>query len=131
MRQKFRQSGANPPEVANFTLGEKFGEFFHMAKISAYTVYVLVPDSTTFILQFFKLDVLYECDDGTLAVAPSSYIIEQLHNIIKMTSDPSSDPVGILTSDHRDTWAKSRERLVKGGPQIMIHLPVAQYYSRV
>ena len=64
--------------------------------------------------QFFRLDVLYECPDGTLAVAPSSHIIEQVHNIIKMSPDPSESPVGILTSDHRDNWAKSRERLIAG-----------------
>ena len=64
--------------------------------------------------QFFKLDVLYECVDGTLVVAPSTFIIEQLHNIIKMTSDPSTYPIGILTTDHRDTWTQSRERLIKG-----------------
>lgn len=65
-------------------------------------------------LQFFKLDVLYECPDGTLAMAPSGHIIEQLHRIIKMTPDPSNYPVGILTSDHRDAWTQSRERLLKG-----------------
>ena len=65
-------------------------------------------------MQFFKLDVLYECPEGTLAVAPSKHIIEQLHNIIKMTPDPSEYPVGILTSDHRDTWTMARERLIKG-----------------
>ena len=67
-----------------------------------------------FNLQFFRLDVLYKCPDGTLAVAPSSHIIEQLHNIIKMSSDPSESPIGIMTSDHRDNWAKSSERLVAG-----------------
>ena len=66
------------------------------------------------IMQFFQLDVFYECPDGTLAVAPSTHIIEQLHNIIKMSSDPPEYPVGILTSDHRDNWAKSRERLLMG-----------------
>ena len=64
--------------------------------------------------QFFKLDVLYVCPDGTLAMAPSTHIITELHNIIRMSSDPSKYPVGILTSEHRDTWAKSRERLVMG-----------------
>ena len=72
-------------------------------------------------VQFFQLDVLYECPDGTLAVVPSSHIIEQLHYIIKMTSDPSKYPVGILTSDHRDSWAKSRERLIAG--QLKIPVP--------
>ena len=89
-----------------------------MIRIHACTP-ILRADSLTFVIpQFFKLDVLYDCGDGTLAVAPSTYIIEQLQNIIKMTSDPSSYPVGILTSDHRDTWTKSRKRLSKGEPKI-------------
>ena len=66
------------------------------------------------VLQFFKLDVLCECPDGSLAVVPSSHIIQQLHNIVEMSSDPSQFPVGILTSDHRDTWAKARQRLIMG-----------------
>ena len=65
-------------------------------------------------VQIFKLDILYECPDGTLAVAPSRHIIEQLHDIINMTPDPSEYPVGILTSDHRDTWTKNREKLMRG-----------------
>ena len=65
-------------------------------------------------MQFFRLDVLYECPDGTLAVAPSSHIIQQLHNIIKMSSDPADSPVGVLTTEHRDTWTKSRERIIMG-----------------
>ena len=62
----------------------------------------------------FKLDVLYECFDGSLAVVPSSHVVEQLHNIIKMTSDLSTCPVGILTSEQRDTWTECRERLLIG-----------------
>ena len=64
--------------------------------------------------QFFRLDLMYECPDGTLAAAPSTHIIDELHNIIKLSSDPSEYPVGILTSEQRDTWTESRERLTMG-----------------
>ena len=47
-------------------------------------------------------------------MAPSSHIITELHSIINVSSDPSKYPVGVLTSEHRDTWAKGRERLVMG-----------------
>ena len=73
----------------------------------------ILPSSYQF-HQIFKLDVLYECFDGTLAVAPSSHVVEQLHSIIKMTSDLSTCPVGILTSERRDTWTECRERLLIG-----------------
>ena len=74
---------------------------------------MITPSSTQF-HQMFKLDVLYECLDGTLAAVPSSHVVEQLHNIIKMTSDLSMCPVGILTSEQRDTWTECRERLLIG-----------------
>lgn len=82
----------------------------------------LTPTHT--VIQFFQLDVLYECPDGTMAVSPSSHIIQQLHNIMKMSSDLSECPVGILTSEHRDSWAKSRERLV-AGQQKHLHMYIS------
>ena len=69
-------------------------------------------------LQFFKLDVLCECPDGSLAVVPSSHIIQQLHKIIEMSSNPSQLPIGVLTTLDRDTWARSRERLISGEPNV-------------
>ena len=33
---------------------------------------------------------------------------------MKTATDPAPYPVGILTSEHRDTWAGARERLVAG-----------------
>ena len=64
--------------------------------------------------QFFKLDVLYEAPNGELSAAPASHILEQLRAIMKTATDPAPYPVGILTSEHRDTWAGARERLVAG-----------------
>ena len=63
--------------------------------------------------------MLYECPDGTLAVAPSTHIIEQLSCIFKMSSDLSEYPVGILTAEHRDIWAKSRVKLLQGKWKIL------------
>jgi len=62
---------------------------------------------------FFKLDVLYESPEGGLAVAPSSHIVRELHRILRAAPDPAEHPVGILTSEHRDTWYQARERLIK------------------
>lgn len=70
-----------------------------------------MPLSTSLSLQFFKLDVLYEAPNGELSVAPASHIMEQLGAIMKTATDPAPYPVGILTSEHRDTWAEARERL--------------------
>ena len=65
-------------------------------------------------LQFFKLDVLYETPSGELAVAPPTYIVSELHNILKAAPEPAEYPVGILTTEHRDTWFQARERLLRG-----------------
>ena len=65
-------------------------------------------------MQFFKLDVLYEAPNGELAVCPPTHIVHQLHNILKAAPEPAEYPVGILTSEHRDTWFHARERLLKG-----------------
>ena len=64
-------------------------------------------------------------------MAPSSHIIEQLHNIIKMSPEPSESPVGVLTSDHRDNWAKSRERLIAGHYNIVDLLFYTYMYHSV
>lgn len=62
---------------------------------------------------FFKLDVLYEAPDGGLAVAPPSHIVSQLHSILELAREPNKQPVGILTSEHRDTWYQARECLLQ------------------
>jgi len=40
-------------------------------------------------------------------------ILSQLNRIVELTSGLSGIPVGLLTSDNRDTWAKAYERLKK------------------
>ena len=70
-------------------------------------------------LQFFKLDVLYEAPEGGLAVAPGSHIVEELHRILRAAPTPAEYPVGILTTEHRDTWYQARERLIQGVHQLI------------
>ena len=65
-------------------------------------------------LQFFKLDVLYDTSTGELAVAPPTHIVNELHNVLKSVPEPAEYPVGILTTEHRDTWFYARERLLNG-----------------
>ena len=64
--------------------------------------------------QFFKLDVLYECPDGTLALAPPSHIVKELQAIMDSAPDTCEHPVGILTTEHRDSWYRTRQELLKG-----------------
>ena len=47
-------------------------------------------------------------------MAPASYIMEQLNTILNDASEPTTYPVGILTTEHRDTWTKMRETLASG-----------------
>jgi carnitine O-acetyltransferase len=60
---------------------------------------------------FFKVNVLYDAPNGELSVAPASHIMDQLETVMSDSEDHAPFPVGILTSEHRDTWAKMRERL--------------------
>ena len=45
---------------------------------------------------------------------PAQYIEEQLHKIVENSPTKAQHPVGVLTSEHRDTWYSARERLIKG-----------------
>ena len=63
----------------------------------------------------FKVTVLYESPDGVLSAAPASHIMLQLETVLSDARDPAQFPVGILTSEHRDTWAQMRETLTSGG----------------
>ena len=64
--------------------------------------------------QFYKLDVIYECPDGTLSIAPPSHIVKQLLSILEVAPDSCEHPVGILTTEHRDSWYKTRQKLMQG-----------------
>ena len=66
------------------------------------------------LLQLYKLDLLYETPTGKLAVAPATHLVEQLKAIIMSGLEPCKLPVGLLTTEHRDTWYQAREELKKG-----------------
>jgi carnitine O-acetyltransferase len=60
---------------------------------------------------FFRVDILYESPEGVLSMAPASHIMQQLETVLSDAREPAQFPVGILTSEHRDTWTHMRERL--------------------
>ncbi|KAL5484736.1 hypothetical protein EMCRGX_G021281 [Ephydatia muelleri] len=62
---------------------------------------------------FYKLDLLYETPTGELAVAPASHLVQQLKAIVVSDVEPCKFPVGLLTTEHRDTWYQAREKLNK------------------
>lgn len=77
------------------------------------TVFLFVINYSTAV-QFFKVNILYEAPNGELSMAPASHVKEQLEAVLRDAKEPAPYPVGILTSEHRDTWAEMRERLARG-----------------
>ncbi|KAL6042185.1 hypothetical protein STEG23_001885 [Scotinomys teguina] len=59
--------------------------------------------------QFFELDVYHS--DGTRLT--SDQIFVQLEKIWNSSLQTNKEPVGILTSNHRNTWAKAYNTLIK------------------
>lgn len=62
--------------------------------------------------QFFELDVYHS--DGTPLT--SDQIFTQLEKIWNSSLQTNKEPVGILTSNHRNSWAKAYSTLIKGTP---------------
>lgn len=60
--------------------------------------------------QFFELDVYHS--DGTPLT--SDQIFVQLEKIWNSSLQANKEPVGILTSNHRNSWAKAYNTLIKG-----------------
>lgn len=60
--------------------------------------------------QFFELDVYHS--DGTPLT--SDQIFAQLEKIWNSSLQTNKEPVGILTSNHRNSWAKAYSTLIKG-----------------
>lgn len=60
--------------------------------------------------QFFELDVYHS--DGTPLT--SDQIFTQLEKIWNSSLQTNKEPVGILTSNHRNSWAKAYSTLIKG-----------------
>ncbi|XP_049865434.1 carnitine O-acetyltransferase-like [Pectinophora gossypiella] len=57
---------------------------------------------------FFHVD-LWGDDNVLLSEAQ---IVEQLNNVIAESQIPACDPIGVLTSENRDTWAKAYQLLI-------------------
>ncbi|XP_065917320.1 carnitine O-acetyltransferase-like isoform X2 [Dysidea avara] len=60
----------------------------------------------------FSLDILCQLSDGSYGLVPAQHIEEQLHSIVNSTPVRAQYPLGVLTSEHRDTWYQARERLL-------------------
>lgn len=61
-------------------------------------------------LQFFVLDV-YNSDGSPLTV---DQLYMQLEKIWNSSLQTNKEPIGILTSQHRNTWGKAYNNLIKG-----------------
>lgn len=64
--------------------------------------------------QFFVLDV-YNSDNTPLTV---DQIHMQLEKIWNSSLQTNKEPIGILTSQHRNTWGKAYNNLIKGEQRI-------------
>ncbi len=62
-------------------------------------------------MQFFVLDVYNS--DGTPLTVDQIYI--QLEKIWNSSLQTNKEPIGILTSNHRNSWGKAYNNLIKGG----------------
>lgn len=60
--------------------------------------------------QFFVLDVYNS--DGTPLTVDQLYM--QLEKIWNSSLQTNKEPIGILTSQHRNTWGKAYNNLIKG-----------------
>ena len=52
--------------------------------------------------------------DGSYTILPVHHIEKELQQIVNSSPSKSQNPIGVLTAEHRDTWYKARERLMKG-----------------
>lgn len=66
--------------------------------------------------QIFHVD-LWGSDGNRLNV---DQIAQLLKKVVDLSASPSSTPVGILTSENRDAWAKAYQLLSKGLDKIII-----------
>ena len=64
--------------------------------------------------QFYKLDMFYDTPTGEIALAPPTFILNQLKWIVEDAKERNPYPVGVLTTEHRDKWYEAREKLRKG-----------------
>lgn len=75
--------------------------------MSKYLSLALLPLSS---FKFFVLDVYNS--DGTPLTVDQLYM--QLEKIWNSSLQTNKEPIGILTSNHRNTWGKAYNNLIKG-----------------
>lgn len=85
--------------------GNKRDSVINYARVKNPPTYVTVVHN----LQFFQLDV-YNSDGSPLTV---DQIYIQLEKIWNSSLQTNKEPVGILTSQHRNTWAVAYNNLIK------------------
>lgn len=58
--------------------------------------------------------MFYDTPTGEIALAPPTFILNQLKWIVEDAKERNPYPVGVLTTEHRDKWYEAREKLRKG-----------------
>ena len=58
--------------------------------------------------------MFYDTPSGGVAMAPASFLYEQLRWVMEDAKDRNPFPVGLLTTEQRDNCYQARERLRKG-----------------
>ena len=49
-----------------------------------------------------------------MALAPPTHIMNELYKILTETTERCRYPIGVLTTEHRDTWYQARKKLEQG-----------------
>ncbi len=49
-----------------------------------------------------------------LALVPPKHIVKELLGIMQAAPDTCEYPVGVLTTEHRDNWLRTRQELMQG-----------------
>ena len=64
--------------------------------------------------QMFKLTILGTTPTGEIDIVPPSFLVQELNRILEIVTEPAEHAVGILTTEHRDTWYRVRQELIQG-----------------
>ena len=62
----------------------------------------------------YKVTIFGKNKAGEIDIVPPSYIVNEIHKILDDATEPASFPVGVLTTEHRDTWYKASQTLIQG-----------------
>lgn len=86
-----------------------------------YLSLALPPSLSSF--KFFVLDVYNS--DGTPLTVDQLYM--QLEKIWNSSLQTNKEPIGILTSNHRNTWGKAYNNLIKGDLELSCSANLARF----